>query len=370
MRLIFKMAMLSFVSLVLTLGFTGCEDKPVNVVVLPDNFTWTVEYAPSVKGKVTFTMKANNANYYSAVFKDKTGDVIMESPAGVLSYTFAAEGSYEVILKAHASAAQYTQAFDTVKIAASTLADGYSTPSTYAGYNLAWADEFSGDALDLSSWAYDVGNGSGGWGNNEWQYYTSGTSNCAVDKGMLTITAKKESKSGYNYTSARIVTKGKREFQFGRIDIRARLPKGQGIWPALWMLGSNFSSVGWPNCGELDIMEMVGHQPNRVHGTAHFGNSFPSTQRTGSYGIAQGTFADEFHVFTLKWENNLVEWLVDDKKFHTMTAANTGGIYPFNQKFFFIFNLAVGGNWPGYPDGTTVFPQQLDVDYVRVFQKI
>jgi beta-glucanase (GH16 family) len=370
MRRTLKMAMLGLLSLGLTLGFMGCEDKPVDPVVLPTNFTWTLDYSATTKGKVTFTMNATNANYFSAIFKDKSGDVTVESPNGVVSHTFAAEGTYEVILKAHASAANYVKAMDTVEITGVTLNDGYSTPTSYGGYNLAWADEFSGDALDLSSWGFDVGNGSGGWGNNESQYYTSGTANCVVANGKLTITAKKESQGGYNYTSARILTKGKREFQYGRIDIRARLPKGQGIWPALWMLGSNFSSVGWPNCGELDIMELVGHQPNRVHGTAHFGNQPPSTQRTASYGLSSGTFSDAYHVFTLKWENNLVEWYVDDVKFHTLTPGNTGGIYPFNQKFFFIFNIAVGGNWPGYPDATTVFPQQMDVDYVRVFQKI
>ena len=370
MRTALKSSLLVVFSLGLVMGFMGCEDKPVEPVVLPSNFTWKLDYAAATKGKVTFTMKATNANFFSAIFKDKSGDVAVESNSGVVSYTFAADGDYQVVLKAHASAAHYIQKLDTVSIQAVTLSDGYSTPSSYSGYNLAWGDEFAGDALDLASWGFDVGNGSSGWGNNEWQYYTSGESNCAVKNGKLTITAKKETQGSFNYTSARILTKGKREFQFGRIDIRARLPKGQGIWPALWMLGSNFGSVGWPNCGELDIMELVGHQPNKVHGTAHWGNKPPSTYITKTYGLSTGTFADEFHVFTMKWEKDLVEWYVDDVKFHTITPGNTGGVYPFNQKFFFIFNIAVGGNWPGYPDGTTVFPQQMDVDYVRVFQKI
>ena len=370
MRGILKLGVLGLFVGIGSMFLAGCEDKPVDPVVLPENFTWTVDYSPSAKGKVTFNMKADKANYFTAIFKDKQGDVTVESPSGVASYTFASEGTYVVVLQAHASASEYIERFDTVKIEAVTLGDGYSTPTSYSGYNLAWADEFSGDALDLASWGYDIGTGSGGWGNNESQYYTSNNTNCSVGNGKLTITAKKESQGGSSYTSARILTKGKREFQFGRIDIRARLPKGQGIWPALWMLGANFGTEGWPKCGELDIMELVGHQPNRVHGTAHFGNQPPSTQRTASYGLASGTFADAFHVFTMKWENNLVEWYVDDVKFHTLTPSNTGGIYPFNQKFFFIFNVAVGGNWPGYPDGTTVFPQQMDVDYVRVFQKI
>jgi beta-glucanase (GH16 family) len=351
-------------------GLSACDDKPLDPVVLPENLTWNIEYSTTTKGKVTVSLKADKANYYSAIFSDVTGETSVESQTGTISYTFIKEGKFPVTLKAHTSAAQFIKATDTIVIEAVSLEDGYTTPNSYSGYQLAWADEFSGESLDLSSWGYDVGNGSSGWGNNEWQYYTSGNANCTVANGKLTITARKESQGGYNYTSARIKTMGKREFQYGRIDIRARLPKGQGIWPALWMLGANFPTTGWPMCGELDIMELVGHQPNRVHGTAHFGNSVPSTQRSASYGLSSGTFSDAYHVFTLKWENNLVEWYVDDVKFHTLTPANTGGIYPFNQKFFFIFNVAVGGNWPGYPDATTVFPQQMDVDYVRVFQKL
>ena len=350
-------------------GLNSCEEKPIDQVILPQNLTWKIDYASAPKGKVTVTMKADNANYYSAIFSDLNGDNAIETPTGIASYTFSKDGNYLLTIKAHTSAADYIKATDTIRIEAVTLNDGYITPSSYSGYKLAWADEFSGETLDLSSWGFDVGNGSSGWGNNEWQYYTSGNANCTVANGKLTITARKESQGGYNYTSARIKTQGKREFQFGRIDIRARLPKGQGIWPALWMLGANFSTVGWPVCGELDIMELIGHQPNRVHGTAHFGAAPPSTQRTASYGLSSGNFSDAYHVFTLKWENNLVEWYVDDVKFHTLTPANTGGIYPFNQKFFFIFNVAVGGNWPGYPDATTVFPQTMEVDYVRVFQK-
>ena len=369
MFLIQRFLVLSLLCLTLMAGFNSCEEKPIDQVVLPQNLTWSIDYATSPKGKVTVTMKADNANYYTAIFSDLNGDNAVETPTGIASYSFAKDGHYLLTLKAHTSAADYIKATDTIRIEAVTLNDGYVTPLAYSGYKLAWADEFSGDALDLSSWVYDVGNGSGGWGNNEWQYYTSGTSNCNVANGKLIITAKKESQGGSNYTSARIKTLGKREFQYGRIDIRARLPKGQGIWPALWMLGANFPSAGWPVCGELDIMELIGHQPNRVHGTAHFGSAPPSTQRTASYGLSSGNFSDAFHVFTLKWENNLVEWYVDDVKFHTLTPANTGGIYPFNQKFFFIFNVAVGGNWPGYPDATTVFPQTMEVDYVRVFQK-
>jgi len=238
-----RFLVLPLLCLSLLAGLNSCEEKPIDQVILPQNLTWKIDYATSPKGKVTITMKADNANYYSAIFSDLNGDNTIETPTGIASYTFGKDGNYLVTIKAHTSAADYIKATDTIRIEAVTLNDGYSTPSSYSGYKLAWADEFSGETLDLSSWGFDVGNGSGGWGNNEWQYYTSGNANCTVANGKLTITTRKESQGGYNYTSARIKTQGKREFQFGRIDIRARLPKGQGIWPALWMLGANFSTV-------------------------------------------------------------------------------------------------------------------------------
>ena len=171
------------------------------------------------------------------------------------------------------------------------------------------------------------------------------------------------------FRSARLNTKGKREFQFGRIDIRAKLPEGQGLWPALWMLGANIDEVSWPACGEIDITELVGHEANKVHATAHWGASGgPSTFITETRAI-QENFSENFHVFSILWKQNSMEWFLDEEKFHTITAQNVSpAAYPFNQKFFFVFNVAVGGNWPGNPDSTTEFPQEMEIDYVRVFQ--
>lgn len=251
--------------------------------------------------------------------------------------------------------------------------EGYSTPESYDGYNLAWADEFDGDTLDLTSWTYEIGDGcpnNCGWGNNEWEYYRE--DNTSIVDGNLVITAKKQSFGNHDYTSSRLVTKGKRQFKFGRIDIRAALPEGQGIWPALWMLGSNIDAVGWPSCGEIDIMELTGDVPDRVVGTVHFGASqaqhqFISQSRFAANGES---YQDQFHVYSINWDNNIIEFLVDDQVFKTITPGDLNGApYPFNKNFFFIFNVAVGGNWPGYPDGTTPFPQHMIVDYVRVFQK-
>lgn len=193
-----------------------------------------------------------------------------------------------------------------------------------------------------------------------------------MQDGHLIITAKKETFNDAAYTSSRIITKDKQSFQYGRIDIRAVLPKGQGIWPALWMLGANISSVPWPGCGEIDIMEMVGGSGNRdktVYGTLHWDNAGSHACTCGDDGftLPSGIFADEFHVFSIVWNANAITWYVDNVQFHQIdiTPANMS---EFDAPHFLIFNIAVGGNWPGSPDASTVFPQRLIVDYIRVFQ--
>ncbi len=189
---------------------------------------------------------------------------------------------------------------------------------------------------------------------------------------ILVITAKDQKFGSREYTSSRLITKGKKQFKFGRIDIRAALPEGQGLWPALWMLGSNIDAVSWPACGEIDIMELSGDLPNRVVGTVHYGPNSSSAQYNSmsKYLDGDNNFQDEFHVFSINWENNLIQFFVDDVLYHTITPASLNGeAYPFNKNFFFIFNVAVGGNFPGNPDGSTPFPQHMIVDYVRVFQK-
>ena len=245
---------------------------------------------------------------------------------------------------------------------------GFVSPTSYPGYSLVWSDEFDGSVLNTESWNYEIGNS--GWGNNELQYYRSGPSNVSLENGRMIITARKESFSGADYTSARITTQGKREFQYGRIDIRAKLPKGQGIWPALWMLGANFSQVGWPACGETDIMELIGHQPNKVHATAHWGaQGAGSTYRTGTFTKPQGDFSQSYHVFSMIWVEGSLQFLVDDQLYHTVNNSHVSpATYRHNAPFFFIANIAVGGNWPGSPDASTVFPQSMFVDYIRVFQ--
>ncbi len=245
-------------------------------------------------------------------------------------------------------------------------AEGYYTGKDHPSMRLIWNDEFEGNVLDTKNWTYELGDGCGkgicGWGNDELQVYTDKKENVKVENGKLIITALK----GNGYTSGRLKTEKKVEMQFGRIDVRARLPKGQGIWPAIWMLGANISQVGWPACGEIDIMELVGHQPSVVHGTVHYDDGGHKSS-TSSRSLVQGDFSEKFHVFSIVWDRDIIEWYVDNERFKTFTKTNSAN-YPFNAPFFFLFNIAVGGKWPGNPDDTTVFPQYLTVDYIRVYQ--
>jgi beta-glucanase (GH16 family) len=251
-----------------------------------------------------------------------------------------------------------------------TDSTGYTTPTSYAGYHLAWSDEFSGNTLNTQNWGFDIGNNNG-WGNQELEYYTSSTNNVFVSAGNLIIEARSESNNGFNYTSGRIKTEGIQQFTYGRIDIRAKLPVLHGMWPALWMLGSNINTVPWPGCGETDIMELVGSNPNRITGSMHWQNADGSEGTyNNNYFLSTGDFSQEFHVFSLAWQKDTVQFFVDDHLYVNGSIANvTSGTYPFNLPFFFIFNVAVGGNFPGNPDNTTTFPQRMFVDYVRVFQQ-
>lgn len=249
--------------------------------------------------------------------------------------------------------------------------EDYTTPSSYAGWKLTWADEFEGAEINTTYWAHEIGKGDNGWGNNEWEYYTDAPENSRIENGKLIIEARDDSWNGNKYTSARMITKDKKSFDFGRTDIRAKLPFGQGIWPALWMLGNTIDQKGWPACGEIDILELIGNLPSTSHATVHFGVDFSSHKYVGnSYHVSDEMFNDRFHVFSVVREYNQMWFYVDDILIFEFSSKDTQGQpYPFNEQFFYIFNVAIGGNWPGDPDETTVFPQQMLVDYIRVFEK-
>lgn len=238
---------------------------------------------------------------------------------------------------------------------------------------LVWQDEFDGAAgqpPDGATWGFDLGTGAGGWGNGEQQYYRA--ENAALDgAGHLAITARKEDFGGSRYTSARLLTKGKRELERGRVEARMKLPAGQGIWPAFWMLGGNIDAMPWPGCGEIDIMELRGQQPGVVLGSLHGPGYSGAASVTDSFTLPGGAgFDADFHVFAVEWDDAYISWEVDGATYAVATPDRlpAGAPWVFDHPFFVVLNLAVGGNFVGLPDDTTVFPQTMLVDYVRVYE--
>ena len=257
----------------------------------------------------------------------------------------------------------------TLLLASTTLALAVCAPTApRAAWKLVWRDEFDGASLDAARWVRETGGG--GWGNDELEFYTDRPENARVENGQLVIEARQESFGGRQYTSARLKTEGLGAWKDGRVEARMRIPRGQGLWPAFWMLGDDIAQVGWPACGEIDIMENIGREPRRVHGTVH-GPGYSGAQGVSApYDLAgPGTFADDYHVYAVEWEADAIRWYVDGVRYATVTPKDLSGPWVFDRPFFIILNVAVGGSWPGSPDSTTVFPQTLRVDYVRVYQR-
>ena len=234
---------------------------------------------------------------------------------------------------------------------------------------LVMSDEFDSDGvIDNSIWSYEIGTGENGWGNNELQYYTDRPENISVQNGILIIKAEKESFEGSSYTSARIVTKAKFEQKYGRFEARIRLPYGQGLWPAFWLLGNNIDEVGWPNCGEIDIMEYRGQNPSIVLGTLHGPGYSGGNSVSKSYDLVNDRFDTGFHVFGIEWGPEYINFYVDDVLYNQLTPSDVTGDWVYDHPFYILINLAVGGNFVGSPNSETVFPQTMLVDYVRVYK--
>ena len=311
----------------------------------------TISFQPNeIEKKITISIVTDDLKE-----ADETFQVRIENPSNV------------VLLK---TTATVTLRNDDTRIAFNNT--GFDAPTSYPGYSLAWSDEFNTNTLDAASWSAETGDGCPalcGWGNNELQYYMPPPNNLFFQDGKMIIEAKSESYGGKNFTSSRIKTQGKKSFKFGRIDIRALLPKGKGIWPALWMLPQNNVFGNWPRSGEIDIMELVGSEPAKAFATVHYGPGPGSIFINKSYTLPASTFNDAFHVFSMEWQQDIMKFYVDDNLYSTITKADLGGNnYPFNESFYFLINMAVGGNLPGSPDATTILPQWFIVDYIRVYQ--
>lgn len=257
-------------------------------------------------------------------------------------------------------------------------ADDPTDPAAPAGWKLTWSDEFNGDSIDRTKWGFETGNRNG-FGNHEKEFYTDQPQNASVRDGALHIVARKEPHDGFDYTSARMLTKGKFSQKFGRFDFRAKLPTGAGLWPALWLLPQDEVYGGWPLSGEIDVTEARGQRPTQVLGTIHYGNAWPHNQHSGeTYTLPNNGSIADWHLYTLEWEPGVIRWYIDGQLYSTKTkwfsakkdgTGNNSWPAPFDQAFFLIFNVAVGGDFLKGPDDTTKFPQEMTVDYVRVYEK-
>ncbi|PLX11714.1 MAG: glycoside hydrolase [Marinilabiliales bacterium] len=355
--------------------FTACnKDEPAEPNDDPYDLSIELLSLDTETREAKILANAQNTVKY-ALHIGSASEPVSENTTGLFTYTFSDVGLYQLVVKAYGSSGRFIKASQEIDLSSPQGIDtipldrGYTTPLEYDGYALSWNDEFNGNSVNSSNWTFEIGTGSSGWGNNELQYYTE--QNATVENETLIIEARKENVGSSQYTSSRLVTKNKVSFTYGRVDIRALLPHGKGMWPALWMLGENISSVGWPACGEIDIMEMVGNDDNSLekitHGTIHYDDG-GHVYTGGSHTLTTSTLATSYHVFSLIWDETSIKWYVDDMLYHqeSITAAARS---EFHNEFFFIFNVAVGGNWPGSPNSQTTFPQRMKVDYIRVFQK-
>jgi len=324
--------------------FISCSSKntPTPAKVAPTNLVINPSVSTDSSGNVTISFSATNAVSYTVLLGDGSVKTVT---TGSLTYKYAFSGIYTISVTA-------------------TSSDGLTLVNTATAnvgvkQTLVWSDEFNGTGSpDTSKWAFNIGGG--GWGNNELEYYTSRQSNAYVSGGTLKIVANKESYNGSNYTSARMLTQNKFSFLYGKIEVRAKIPGNAGAWPAIWMLGDNINTVNWPACGEIDIMENVGNQPNKIFGTVHFTGQ-PSSGVGGTVNLA--TAYTDFHRYAVTWTPTLITFLIDDVPYFTYN--NTGD--PFNKKFFVLLNLAIGGNFGGAVDPAFT-TGQMEVDYVRVYQ--
>ncbi len=341
---------------VLFLVTSGCSKSSSNpsgnTQTTPSNLVVTAVASTDGSGNVSFTATATNAATYIYEY----GNGIIETVAtGVVThkYTIIGNITYTVNVTAKSSSGQTIS--KSIQVTVNTAGGGAPT--------LVFSDEFNTNgAPDPAKWGYDIGTGSGGWGNNELQYYTSRPENVIVQGGVLKINALKESYLGSAYTSARLLSKGKYSFKYGRIEVRAKFPTGVGTWPAAWMLGDNINTVGWPACGEIDIVEHLGRDLNKIYGTLHYPGRSGGNANGNTILVPAATTA--FHTYAVEWNASTIQIYVDAQLYHTV--GNSAAI-PFNQNFFILLNMAMGGNFGGAIDPAFT-NATYEIDYVRVYQ--
>jgi beta-glucanase (GH16 family) len=312
----------------------------------PSNLTVNAVVSNDSSGNVTFTASATNAVKYDFQFGNYASQ---NDVTGTIVYKYPFSGAYTVTVTAKSAGGQTISKSINVNVA--------------VALSLVWSDEF--DTLgspDYNKWGFDIGTGGGGWGNNELEYYTNRQTNAVISNGTLKIIARKEIYNGSSYTSARILSNSLYSFKYGKIEVRAKVPAGTGTWPAIWMLGNNVATAGWPACGEIDIMEQSGSQKSTIYGTMHY------PTQAGQYGDGATTAitnaSSAFHVYTALWTPSSIQLSVDSVVYYTL--SNSPGL-PFNQPFFIILNVAMGGNFGGTVDPAFTV-DSMEVDYVRVYK--
>jgi beta-glucanase (GH16 family) len=340
-----KIAIAFYISLLLIPALVCCKKSGgADNNNPPGNLSVAAVVSTDSSGNVSFTATATNAVSYDFDFGNGVFQLV---PSGVVTYRYTASGTYTVNVIAKSAGGQPTSQSIHVTVTVK--------------HSMLWSDEFdTPGAPNASKWGYDLG--AGGWGNNELQYYTNRIDNAVISNGVLKIIAKAENYSGSAYTSARLLSKDKFSFKYGKIEARAKLPAGIGTWPAIWMLGNNISTAGWPACGEIDIMEHVGKELNKIFGTVHY------TGHSGGNGVGNtvtiSNATTEFHIYTVEWSAAAIKFYVDNQLFHTVSNNSS---LPFHQNFFIILNIALGGNFGG-PVDAAFTSAAMEIDYIRVYQ--
>ena len=343
------MSKLFLVLLMFTYACAACSKSdngtPTTNTDPPTNLKVSAVVNTDNSGNVAFTASATNAVTYDYDFGN---GIFQTAPTGITTYKYPSSGTYTVNVIAKSTSGK-------------TISQSVSVTVTVT-MSLVFSDEFdTPGAPDASKWGYDLGN-NGGWGNNELEYYTNRSSNVIVSNGTLKITAIKEAYSGSAFTSTRMLSQNKFSFKYGKIEVKAKLPAGLGTWPAIWMLGSNISSTAWPACGEVDIMEQKGSELNKIYGTFHYPGRSGGTADGNTLMITNATTA--FHIYSAEWSASSIKLFVDGQLVHSL---NNSASLPFNQNFFIILNVAMGGNFAGSVDPAFT-SAAMEIDYVRVYQ--
>ncbi|MBN2236964.1 MAG: family 16 glycosylhydrolase [Bacteroidales bacterium] len=356
------LVVLMFVLFSCTKGNGGDEPDPEPEVIIPTSLALTITVVGADatnpngdgSGVIRCSATAVDAVKYGFRFGDGTE---VESTTGIQEYTYTPKGTNDYTV--------YVVAYSKTNHSITTS----KSVTVYVANKLIWSDEFDTDgAPSGSKWNYDIGTGSGGWGNGELQYYTNRSANVVQRGGNLVITALKENYNNSAYTSARLKTQGIFSFLYGKVEVRAKVPSGTGVWPAIWMLGDNITTVGWPACGEIDIMEYWGYRPNEVSSALHTPSSYGNTVNHHTQSLA--TAEEEFHIYSMEWNESKILFYVDGNLHYTYTpSAYNDSAWPYYKNQFIILNLAIGGNSDGgYGVDDTIFPREFLVDYIRVYQ--